>query len=1255
MNLTSYFPRVIREWQEDDPNSLSRVVQGSLVFIDISGFTAMSERLAKYGRIGAEEVTEVLDSSFTSLLEAAYEEGGSLLKFGGDAMLLLFTDDQHAIRACRAAARMRARLRDEGEFSTSAGSVRLRMSVGVHSGDVDMFLVGESHRELIVTGPAVTRVVELESAAHAGQIQISEVTSASIPKSWWKGTAEGYLLRTTPVRSKATTQVAPMFSEMENAERFVPTAIRNHLQTAGANESQHRHAIVGFIHFKGIDQMLAQGDRDAVARALSNLVQGTQHAVEELGICFLATDVDRDGGKIILTAGVPTSSGNDEEGMLRAMSRIIALPQPLTLRVGINAGHVFAGDVGPPYRRTYTIMGDAVNLAARLMAKAGDGHVLTVRSVIERSRATFELTEMEPFFVKGKQRPVEALAVGRPIGQRMSRDQVSVPFVGRSAEMELLREKLRATESGSLGIADITGEGGIGKSRLVEELVTQTTIASHTTVCEQYESSTAYFPLRKLLHSIMAIDAGSDPATVAARLTEWVKSSAPKLQEWLPLLAIPLDLSVPSTPSVDRLAPRFRRNQLHRVMHDFLRLAAPQPTIFVFEDSHWMDEATRDLLGDVLSTARGLPWLILATRRSDTSSPFADFEDVTVKIDLPPLSELESVELAMAAFGERPVAKQDMVALTERAGGNPFFLMEMADVMSASGGGEAIPDSVEALLNIQIDRLSARLRRVLRFASVVGPTFNTRLLEESLGDLLTESASDACRDLTDFVTPAGKDSFRFRHELARETAYAGLPFRLRRQLHERLGLSIERRHQRRVEARAELLSLHFHRAHRFDKAFRYSRIAGDRAKAKSANAEAATLYRRALDAARRTDGVTDEEKGEIFTSLGDVCELAAKYDEAAHALREARRLVQGNAEQCRLLRKEGIVRERLGKYGEALRWYSRGLRLGEDTDVHDINQLQLAYAGVRFRQGDYAECARRCQMVIPSAEAAGDRTSLAHAYYLLDHAHTMLGNSEAGAFRALALPIYEELGDTIGQANVLNNLGVAASIDGDWNEAVGLFERSKVARERGGDVVGAATAINNIGEVLLDRGQLEEAEAMFREALSTWRAANYAVGIAVATSALGLAATRGGKFEEARRLLTDALEDFRAIGAESFVDETEVRLVELYLALGDDERARQSVEALLAARKAADGGPLGAAIYRFQAAVLMRANLIEEATAAINESIELARSISARYELALSLRVLATLLETSGEASEQPREESRRIFAQLGVNEAALT
>jgi len=160
--LLPYLPRLLVQWLADEPDATFRELEGTVVFVDISGFTKLSERLAKSGRMGAEELAEAIGSCFARLLAVAHGNGGGLLKFGGDALLLLFTGTDHALKGARAAVGMRRALREIGKLETSGGRVQLRMSVGLHSGTFHLFLVGGSHREFMITGPGATQAAAME-------------------------------------------------------------------------------------------------------------------------------------------------------------------------------------------------------------------------------------------------------------------------------------------------------------------------------------------------------------------------------------------------------------------------------------------------------------------------------------------------------------------------------------------------------------------------------------------------------------------------------------------------------------------------------------------------------------------------------------------------------------------------------------------------------------------------------------------------------------------------------------------------------------------------------------------------------------------------------------------------------------------------------------------------------------------------------------------------------------------------------------
>ena len=180
-SLTPYIPRLVVDWLRDDPSRRHREIDGTMVFVDISGFTALSERLARKGKVGAELMRDSLNGVFTALLDEAYDYGAGLLKWGGDALLLLFDGPDHEARACRAAWEMQRTLDAVGRLRTGSGPpIVLRMSVGIASGRFAFFMTGTVHRELLVAGPDATRTVSIEAIADAGEICVSEALAGSL-------------------------------------------------------------------------------------------------------------------------------------------------------------------------------------------------------------------------------------------------------------------------------------------------------------------------------------------------------------------------------------------------------------------------------------------------------------------------------------------------------------------------------------------------------------------------------------------------------------------------------------------------------------------------------------------------------------------------------------------------------------------------------------------------------------------------------------------------------------------------------------------------------------------------------------------------------------------------------------------------------------------------------------------------------------------------------------------------------------------
>ena len=389
----------------------------------------------------------------------------------------------------------------------------------------------------------MTRTVEMESGAEAGEILVSDETSSTLPGELLGEAKEGGRLLMLAAGTSGGIEPLPPLEGVDLAA-CVPGPIRR-VVADGRAESEHRQACVAFVHFGGVDALLEESGAEGVAEVLDELVAGAQRVADEHGVTFLETDIDADGGKMILVAGAPETAGEDEERILRVARGIGDLTTELPLRIGTARGRVFAGEVGARFRRTYTILGKTAALAARLMGKAKPGQVLTTSDLLERSRSTFETVELEPLTLKGIAEPVTAFDVVGVSGSAVTEPQRRLPFVGRERELTILSAALAPVRMGFGNLVELIGEPGMGKSRLVEELQAQAPdLLAVTTACAQYEAATPYFAFRGLLRSLLELPQnGAAPDALRERVAEL----DPELVPWLPLVALPLDVQVEPT------------------------------------------------------------------------------------------------------------------------------------------------------------------------------------------------------------------------------------------------------------------------------------------------------------------------------------------------------------------------------------------------------------------------------------------------------------------------------------------------------------------------------------------------------------------------------------------------------------------------------------------------------------------------------------------------------------------------------------
>ena len=1226
-DLAGYVPTVAAEWADVRGSERWQVVNGTLCLIDISGSTALFERLAARGRVAAEELTQLLGDVFSRMIERVHERGGTQLKFGGDALLSLFTGHDHAAQAVCAAVDMRRELRDCCvQVATSLGRLSLRMSAGVESGAIHLFLAGDAHHELVVAGPVASAATELQHAAGAGEIVVGPATRSALPRhAAERSHGPGYVLRwrTAPI-DPPETRVRPVTAS-EDLERLVPVALRQVLSSEP--DPEHRTATVAFVRFSGTDRLIAEAGPAATAEVINDMITAVQQAAELEGVAILATDVAADGGKILLVTGAPAANVDDEGRMLRCLRTVVDTPCALSLRAGVNRGHVFAGEIGRGERwRTYTVMGDSVNLAARLGAAANLGAVYATRVVVEGSLTAFAVTGTPPLTLKGVSAPVTAYALGDEIGQREASVRAEMPFTGRGPELARVIAMINVLDDGHGGSVTVTGAAGIGKSRLVHEALARTHAEHLVLRAEPFRVATPYRPWRDAMRGVLGVERDDSP-TMARQLHDRVAVLDPGVVPMLPLVGAVTHIPVPATDEVDALAAPFRQTRTAEVVETLLAAAYDRPLVLVVEDAHGVDEATSQLLDRLVVDATPRhPWLVISVRRLE---PGGFVPSTGEQVTLHPLLVAEARRLADAATSAAPLRPHDVERIVARAGGNPLFLEEILRMARDTGTVDTLPQSLEAVVGVQIDALPVLARRILRYAAVLGGSFRPDILDQLVAaDGLTPDAVTR-EALNEFFEPLSRDRLRFRHAVVRDVAYEGLPYGRRRELHRSAAQILTRAAGRSPETVADLLALHYARARDHALAWRYGVIAGDRAREAFANPEAAANYVLALDAARRGPDIPDDDRAAVLTHLGDVREQDGEFADALDAYRQATGLRRRDPlGRARLALRRARARERMGSYAVALRETTAGLAALEDgggpVDGAEAAKLraQLVVFSAVVRQAQERPRVARAVAArgVEMARAAGDRRALARGYMVLDWAQRASGEPHHESYGEMALALYEELDDATGVASCTSNLGMERYFEGRWEEAAELYERARTAFLRIGNAVQAAICGANMGELLVSQGRLDEAEPVLRDAGRVLRASAFVDGATFAEQQLGRLLARRGETSAAIDVLSAVYAELDALGQTMTAFEAALHLADAYADRGDPRRALDLRDAA-AARAGADAAHLDAHDALVRGRALAALGRLDEAAAVVASGVSAAEDKALAYELDLLIRL----------------------------------
>ena len=826
----------------------------------------------------------------------------------------------------------------------------------------------------------------------------------------------------------------------------------------------------------------------------------------------------------------------------------------------------------------------------------------------------------------------------------------------RESELERLVSALEDISEGAGRFLEIRGETGIGKSRLVEELVSRADVPVTQARCGRYAGSTPYFPFRTLISDLVG---GDTVETLAAR----VHDSAPELDPYIPLLALTLGHTAPPTKETERLSAPDQRKKLCEVMGRLVRALSSRPRIWVVEDAQWIDPASSDVLRHLAAEAGSLPLLVCIAGRGDGADPHAaDPEQV---LELAPLSDEAAHDLLRAAATAH-LLPRELERLTERSHGNPYFLIELAAVVSTRRDLDHLPDSLEALLASKIDALEPSERLVLRQLAVVGSRFDAQIAGEAVRDL--PAIDDTRWDRLDEFIDRSSHPWRFRQTVVRDAAYEGLSYKERKEVHERAGAAIERNADD-ASLVCELLSLHFHAAGHHAKSLQYSNAAAGKASKAFALAEAATFYARSTDAARGTGDETAlgqaltglahaevdqghyasarphfEESLGIKRRLGDVQGVAAQlsglgtvarqlgeYDDAHRLYEESLELLRGIDETKSLgsaLRNIGTIAWLKGDYAEARCRFEESLEIFERNDDLSGVAASLETLGtVAFVMGDLEDATSRYEQSVAIQRQRGDKQGLATGLNNLGNAAFQAGRlTLAGERYDESLALRRELGDRYGVSSALTNLGTVAYFEKDYDGSRSYYEEALGIGREIGDLRGVSQCLHNLSEIAIVDTEPLQARGLCEEALRIRRELGDLRGVAESLTTLGNLAADTGEYARARPLQLEALNLLHELGNKPGLAECLEAVAVTCAALGDAVLAATLLGAVDAILDASGSAHTWSDEKRTALEATLRDELHESVADA---TIEAGRSLSVDASMELARSFLSSKAEAS--------------------------
>jgi class 3 adenylate cyclase/tetratricopeptide (TPR) repeat protein len=888
------------------------------------------------------------------------------------------------------------------------------------------------------------------------------------------------------------------------------------VERAGAGP-ERRHLTVMFCDLVGSTELSTRLDPEDLRDVIRSFQQCCVEVIHRYG-GHVGNYV---GDGILAYFGYPRAHEEDAQravraglGMVEAIAALNAgVPEPgieLAIRIGINTGLVVVGDIGTGETRDeMAVVGETPNVAARLQELAEPGSVVVGASTYRLIEGLFLCDDLGALSVKGVSAAVPVYRVREPTGA--SRFEATAtrgltPLVGREDEIRLLLARWRLAEEGEGQVVLLSGEPGIGKSRIIQSLRERLQNESRVNLhyfCSPFYSNSALYPVLDQLERAAEFRRTDSPEVKLDKLEQVLSRGTGRPAEAAALLA-PL-LSIPTDgryPPLDLTPQQHRAKAFATFLDQLVGLASQDPVLMIFEDAHWIDPTSVDLLQVVVDRVQRLPALLVIIFRQGFTPPWSGYPHLT-SLSLGRLGHRQAVALIERVTGGKALPPEVLDQIVARTDGVPLFVEELTKAILESGlledAGDryvltgplpplAIPTTLHDSLMARLDRL-APVKEVAQLAATLGRVFSHELLA-ALSPLGQAALEQALAELVEAELLFRRGTlpevtYEFKHALLQDAAYGSLLRAKRQQLHRRIGQVLEERFPHTVEARPELLAHHFREAGLPDRAIPYALRAGDAAVARYASAEARARYGTALEMARTLPASVETARNRIATVL-KLASVALNRDHFERDLRnlaEARTLAESLEDQQALCQIEywiGRTDYVLGRFEAGVSHAEQALAMAEalgGDDTATASPINLL-ARIHCLRGEAREAITFARRNVDQMHRLGNRIEEAAISGVLAFAYGLHGEF-AQAFQAAdhGIELARKVEHLPTQAACLHFRGVAKGWHGELSESVANFEEALACADKAGDVFRKYLIYGWRGEACLIAGQVVAAEA----------------------------------------------------------------------------------------------------------------------------------------------------------------------------------